>query len=90
MIAGEYDSNQAYKAFNDQLKDEKSASDDVVLKVQNTYSNYFHADGGNEAYSVMANSCAVFTGQMCLLQRETVLQEMCCRLITLKKMAGSS
>ena len=56
MIAGEYDSNQAYQAFNDQLKDEKSASDDVVLKVQNTYSNYFHADGGNEAYSVMANT----------------------------------
>ena len=56
MIAGEYDSKQAYKAFNDQLKEEKSASDDVVLKVQNTYSNYFHADGGNEAYSVMANT----------------------------------
>lgn len=56
MIAGEYDSKQAYQAFNDQLKEEKSASDDVVLKVQNTYSNYFHADGGNEAYSVMANT----------------------------------
>ena len=56
MIAGEYDSNQAYQAFNDQLKEEKTASDDVVLKVQNTYSNYFHADGGNEAYSVMANT----------------------------------
>ena len=38
------------------MKEEKSASDDVVLKVQNTYSNYFHADGGNEAYSVMANT----------------------------------
>ena len=56
MIADEYDSKQAYQAFNDQLKEEKSASDDVVLKVQNTYSNYFHADGGNEAYSVMANT----------------------------------
>lgn len=56
MIAGEYDSNQAYQAFNDQLKEEKSASEDAVLKVQNTYSNYFHADGGNEAYSVMANT----------------------------------
>lgn len=56
MVAGEYDSNQAYQAFNDQLKEEKSASEDVVLKVQNTYSNYFHADGGNEAYSVMANT----------------------------------
>ena len=56
MIAGEYDSNQAYQAFNDQLKEKKTASDDVVLKVQNAYSNYFHADGGNEAYSVMANT----------------------------------
>ena len=56
MITGEYDSNQAYQAFNDQLKEEKSASDDVVLNVQNTYSNYFHTDGGNEAYSVMANT----------------------------------
>ena len=56
MIAGELTAEQAYQAFNDQLKEEKSASDDVVLKVQNTYSNYFHADGGNEAYSVMANT----------------------------------
>ena len=65
MIAGEYDSNQAYQAFNDQLKEEKSASDDVVLKVQNTYSNYFHADGGNEAYSVMANTAARYLWDRC-------------------------
>ncbi len=57
--------NRPYQAFNDQLKEEKSASDDVVLKVQNTYSNYFHADGGNEAYSVMANTLRGIYGDRC-------------------------
>ena len=75
MVAGEYDSNQAYQAFNDQLKEEKSASDDVTSMLTEEM----------KLIQLWQIRCAVFTGQMCLLQRETVLQEMCCRLITLKK-----
>ena len=89
MIAGEYDSNQAYKAFNDQLKDEKSASDDVVLKVQNTYSNYFHADGGNEAYSVMANTLRGVYGTDVLIATGNSFTGNVLKAGYTKKMAGS-
>ena len=89
MIAGEYDSNQAYKAFNDQLKDEKSASDDVVLKVQNTYSNYFHADGGNEAYSVMANTLRGIYGTDVLIAAGNSFTGNVLQADYTKKMAGS-
>ena len=89
MIAGEYDSNQAYQAFNDQLKEEKSASDDVVLKVQNTYSNYFHADGGNEAYSVMANTLRGIYGTDVLIAAGNSFTGNVLQADYTKKMAGS-
>ena len=56
MISGEYDAGQAYQSFNTQLLEEKSASEKVVLDSQKSYSNRFHSSGGNEAYSVMANT----------------------------------
>ncbi len=56
MISGEYDAGQAYQSFNSQLLEEKSASEKVVLDSQKSYSNRFHTSGGNEAYSVMANT----------------------------------
>ena len=34
----------------------KSTSEDIVLDSKKTYSNRFHTSGGNEAYSVMANT----------------------------------
>ena len=56
MISGEYDAEQAYQSFNSQLLEEKSTSEDIVLDSKKTYSNRFHTNGGNEAYSVMANT----------------------------------
>ena len=56
MISGEYGAEQAYQSFNAQLLEEKSVSENVVLDSQKSYSNRFHSSGGNEAYSVMANT----------------------------------
>ena len=56
MISGEYDAGQAYQSFNAQLLEEKSTSEKIVLDSQKTYSSRFHSSGGNEAYSVMANT----------------------------------
>ena len=56
MISGQYDAQQAYRAFNTRLLEETAVSEDVVLHSQKAYSNRFHTGGGNEAYSVMANT----------------------------------
>ena len=56
MISGEYDAEQAYQAFNAQLLDDENVSNDVVLSLPKSYDNYFHSEGGNESYSVMANT----------------------------------
>ena len=56
MISGEYDAEQAYEAFNKQLLEEKSTSENIVLDSQKSYSNRFHSSDGNAAYSVMANT----------------------------------
>ena len=56
MISGEYDAEQAYQSFNSQLLAEESASENIVLDSQKSYSNRFHSSGGNAAYSVMANT----------------------------------
>lgn len=56
MISGEYNAGQAYQSFNAQLFEEESASGDIVLDSQKSYSNRFHSNGGNAAYSVMANT----------------------------------
>ena len=57
MIAGEYTAKQAYRAFNAQLlAEETPADDEPVLTSGKSYSNVFHANGGNAAFSVMANT----------------------------------
>ena len=57
MIAGEYTAKQAYRAFNAQLlAEEEPADDEPVLTSGQSYSNVFHANGGNAAFSVMANT----------------------------------
>ena len=56
MIAGEYTAEQAYQAFNAQLLADEPAPDAAVLTSDKGYSNVFHADSGNAAFSVMANT----------------------------------
>ena len=56
MITGEYNARQAYEAFDARLRQPRDASAEIVLTSQKTYSNIFHSKGGNESYSVMANT----------------------------------
>ena len=56
MIEGTYDGEQAYKAFDSLLRQTEESEEDVVLTPERTYSNVFENEGGNAAYSVMANS----------------------------------
>ena len=57
MIAGEYGAQEAYEDFNAQLKQEDTNEDEnIVLTPSKAYSSTFECDGGNEAYSVMANT----------------------------------
>ena len=57
MIAGECTAKQAYQAFNAQLLAEDTPiADETVLTSGKGYSNVFHANGGNAAFSVMANT----------------------------------
>ena len=67
MISGYYDAEQAYQAFDAQLLDDENVSDDVVLSSSKSYSNYFHSEGGNESYSVMANTLRDIYGTDVLL-----------------------
>ena len=62
MIQGEYDAKQAYEAFDSQLKQIKENSSETILTIDRDYSNTFHKNGGNESYSVMANSLRGFYG----------------------------
>ncbi|MDD6204868.1 MAG: carbohydrate ABC transporter substrate-binding protein, partial [Firmicutes bacterium] len=56
MITGEYNAQQAYEAFDAKLRRPDDAFAGIVLTSDKAYSGIFHADGGSEAYSVMANS----------------------------------
>ena len=57
MIAGKLTAEQAYQAFNAQLlADEEPADNETVLTSGKGYSNVFHANGGNAAFSVIANT----------------------------------
>ena len=57
MITGEYDAEQAYRAFNAGLLSEKTPdTGDIVLSSKKAYSNVFHKNGGNASFSVMANT----------------------------------
>ncbi len=68
MIAGEYTAEQAYRAFNAQLLAEETPADnEIVLTSGQGYSNVFHANGGNAAFSVMANTLRGVYGTNVLL-----------------------
>ncbi|MDY4599478.1 MAG: extracellular solute-binding protein [Candidatus Faecousia sp.] len=56
MILGEYDAQQAYKAFDTQLRADADAEPEILLTLEQGYSNTFRAKGGSQAASVMANT----------------------------------
>ena len=90
MIAGEYTAQQAYRAFNTQLlAEETPADDEIVLTSGKSYSNVFHADGGNAAFSVMANTLRGVYGTDVLLATANSFTGSVLRADYNKKMAAS-
>ncbi len=77
MISGEYNAEQAYQSFNSQLLEEEAISEDIVLDSKKTYSNRFHTSGGNEAYSVMANTLRGIYGTDVLIATGNKLYRKC-------------
>ena len=89
MISGEYDAGQAYESFNTQLLEEESASEDIVLDSQKSYSNRFHSSGGNTAYSVMANTLRGIYGTDVLIATGNSFTGNVLKAGYTEKMAGS-
>ena len=90
MIAGEYTAEQAYQAFNAQLlAEEEPAADETVLTSGKSYSNVFHADGGNAAFSVMANTLRGVYGTDVLLATANSFTGSVLQADYTKKMAAS-
>lgn len=89
MITGEYNAEQAYQSFNSQLLEEKSISEKVILDSQKSYSNRFHSSGGNEAYSVMANTLRSIYGTDVLIATGNSFTGNVLKAGYTKKMAGS-
>ena len=89
MITGEYDAEQAYQSFNSQLLEEESTSENIVLDSQKSYSNRFHSSGGNEAYSVMANTLRNIYGTDVLIATGNSFTGNVLKAGYTKKMAGN-
>ena len=90
MIAGEYTAQQAYRAFNARLlAEETPADDEIVLTSGKSYSNVFHANGGNAAFSVMANTLRGVYGTDVLLATTNSFTGSVLRADYNKKMAAS-
>ena len=90
MIAGEYTAEQAYQAFNAQLlAEEEPAADETVLTSGQGYSNVFHANGGNAAFSVMANTLRGVYGTDVLLATANSFTGSVLQADYTKKMAAS-
>ena len=89
MITGEYDAEQAYQSFNSQLLEEKSVSEKAILDSQKSYSNRFHSNGGNAAYSVMANTLRGIYGTDVLIATGNSFTGNVLKAGYTKKMAGN-
>ena len=89
MISGEYDAGQAYQSFHSQLLNEESTSEKVVLDSPKSYSNCFHSNGGNAAYSVMANTLRGIYGTDVLIATGNSFTGNVLKAGYTEKMAGS-
>ena len=89
MIQGEYDAKQAYEAFDAQLRQPKDTSAEIVLSLDRGYSHLFRAEGGSEAYSVMANSLRGYYGSDVLIAPANSFTGSVLQADYTEKMAGS-
>lgn len=67
MISGDYDAKQAYEAFDSQLHNSTEGKEEIVLSLDQGYSNHFSPGGGNASYSVMANTLREYYGSDVLI-----------------------
>lgn len=67
MILGEYDAQQAYEAFDTKLREDKTGEAEIVLTLEQGYSNTFNSKGGSQAASVMANTLRMYYGTEVLI-----------------------
>ena len=72
-----------------ELLKEKSASEKIVLDSKKAYSNHFHTSGGNEAYSVMANTLRGIYGTDVLIATGNSFTGNVLKAGYTKKMVGS-
>ncbi|MGN0505713.1 MAG: extracellular solute-binding protein [Lachnospiraceae bacterium] len=88
MIQGEYDAKQAYEAFDAQLKQSKTVTEEIVATFEKSYSNEFRKNGGKESFSVMANSLRKLYGSDVLVAPATAFTGSVLKADYTKKMAG--
>ena len=67
MIQGEYDAQQAYEAFDSQLRQNRATKTEILLSPEQGYSSAFRPAGGSQAASVMANTLRRICGTEVLI-----------------------
>ena len=71
MLSGEYNAQEAYTAFDGTLRGMTTLEDPLALFLTESYSGFAHSQGGNPAFSFMANTLRGATAPMCCWRRET-------------------
>ena len=89
MLQGEYNAQQAYEAFDAQLRQPKDASGEIVLSLDRGYSSLFRKEGGSEAYSAMANTLREHYGSDVLIAPANSFTGSVLQADYTEKMAGS-
>ena len=56
MLSGEYNAQEAYTAFDGTLRGMTTLEDPLALFLTESYSGFTHSQGGNPAFSFMANT----------------------------------
>ena len=67
MLSGELNAQEAYTAFDGSLRSTFSQEDPPALSLTDSYSNFTHSQGGNQAYSFMAGTLREIYGTDVLL-----------------------
>lgn len=67
MILGEYDAQQAYEAFDTQLRTHRGRKSETIFSPEQGYSGTFRPRGGSQAASVMANTLRRIRGTEVLI-----------------------
>ena len=89
MLQGEYNAQQAYEAFDAQLRQPKDATGEIVLSLDRGYSSLFRKEGGSEAYSAMANTLREHYGSDVLIAPANSFTGSVLQADYTEKMAGS-